>query len=612
MAAAIRWHGTDGGGQWSSHQVGLGHLLHCVTPESRFERQPLVDGSGRFVIAATARLDNRAELLDGLGLGSPSDRPLTDPEIILAAYAAWGEECPARLLGDFAFVVWDVTERKLVCVRDQIGIGPFYYYLSDSRFVFASDLRAVAAHPAVPRRLNESAVALHLRYVHYVMPRETFLANVFKLLPAHVLSVTADGVRERAYWTPESAPAIRLPDEPAYTERMGELLNEAIRCRLRSLHPLGAHVSGGLDSSAVASIAVCQLGKQGRTLAGFSWLWPPTPSDDPNGPGYAARRVASALRITLEEVKITPRSVRTGLDQDISLDGYTDLWYEPLVRAEARARDIRVLLSGYGGDEAVSYDGRGFLAELLLKGRWQRLARLIAARSRGAPHPWRRALGTLYSQVWLQALPAWAPLVRSGADLRRMDRLTGISREFAARTRTLQSGLRDNRRGDVHARQAHCLMRGHLQARIEVWSTQGARDGIEYRYPLLDRRLIEFCLGVPGELFFGTQQGRHLFRQALADVLPDDVRLAELKLELRRVAQYIEVMDAACARWLGAATEDEAYWKQTYAPAARYLDLRWVAQHCRDELAPKERLSRMLGRERQIQVLVMARGSTQG
>jgi asparagine synthase (glutamine-hydrolysing) len=578
-----------------------------VTPESRFEHQPLVDGGRRFVLAAVARLDNRTELLDRLRLALPADRPLTDPEILLAAYAAWGEECPARLLGDFAFVVWDISERKLVCVRDQIGISPFYYYLSADRFVFASDLRAVAAHPAVPRHLNDAAVALHLRYVQYVMPRETFLAGVFKLPPAHILRVTADSVRERAYWTPESAPAVRLPDETAYTERMCELLKEAVRCRLRSRHSFGAHVSGGLDSSAVASIAVRQLREQGRTLAGFSWLPPPRPCDDPKGPEHAARRVASALGIDLEEVKITTESVCKGLDQDISLNGYTDLWYEPLVRAKARARDIHVLLAGYGGDECASSGGKGFLAGLFLRGRWLRLAGLIAARSRGAPRPWRRALGTLYHQVWLQALPGWLPLIPSAAELPGLDAATGISCELAAMK--LNPGLADHRGAGVHARQAHRLMMGHLQDRIEVWSAQGARDGIEYRYPLLDRRLIEFCLGVPEELFFGRRQGRHLFRQALTGILPDEIRLAELKLELQRVVRFIDVLDPACARWLGAATQDEA-WEQKYASAARYLNLRWVAEHCRDELAPKERMYRMFGRERQIQVLVMAGGGT--
>jgi asparagine synthase (glutamine-hydrolysing) len=156
MAAVIPWYGLDGRGQWSSAQVGLGHLLHCVSPESRHEQQPLMQDNGRVVLAANARLDNRRELIDQLRLMPASDAPLTDPELILAAYTAWGEDCPAHLLGDFAFALWDDdTQQAGLRARSDRRRRPSTITSAPNAFVFANDIRVVLAHPAVPDALND-------------------------------------------------------------------------------------------------------------------------------------------------------------------------------------------------------------------------------------------------------------------------------------------------------------------------------------------------------------------------------------------------------------------------------------------------------------------------
>lgn len=608
MAAAIPWYGPDGGAQWCSDEVGLGHLLHCITPESRYERQPLVHASGHFVLVANVRLDNRAELIDQLRLTPAADTPTTDPDLILATYAAWGEECPRRLLGDFAFVIWDAAEQKLVCVRDQIGIVPFFYHLSAERFVFAGDIRAILAHPVVPDTLNDTAIAMHLRHAQYAMPEMTFLAGVKKLQPARILIVTRDSVTERVYWTPESAPTVRLPDAKLYAEQMRELLERAVHDRLRSLHRIGAHVSGGLDSSAVAALAVQQLGLSGESLTGYSWLPTLRPGDDVDAPEYVAtRKVVAALGIEVENVDLTVESLRAELERDISLDGYTNLWYESLVRAKAKTRGIHVLLSGWGGDEVVSSGAQGYLAELFWRGDWGRMSRWIAARSRNAPNPWRRSLGLLYGQVLRPLLPTW---VRSSWPLSARKELSSFSctePAFAAAMPKTTTGLTLPRTGGVHAIQARRLTMGHLQARMEVWATQGAQDAIEYRYPLLDRRLVEFCLGVPAELYAAEHYSRPIFRRAVNGLLPDDVRLTTVKQEQFRVERYHEVAEAACTRWLADLAGGQAGKHQLVDPAARYLDLDCIQQGNQSQPAPDTRVGHIIGLVRQVQVLVMTR-----
>src|SRR3982750_4883546 len=138
MVEILSHRGGDGQGVWNSGAVGLGNCLLRTTPESRNERLPLTDSSSRFVITSDARLDNRDELLLQLGLPANSQQSVTDSELILRAYEKWGQDCPGKLLGDFAFAIWDSVNQALFCARDVFGVKPFYYYLSDGLFAFAS------------------------------------------------------------------------------------------------------------------------------------------------------------------------------------------------------------------------------------------------------------------------------------------------------------------------------------------------------------------------------------------------------------------------------------------------------------------------------------------
>lgn len=166
MGAAIAHRGPDGEGVWSNGPVALGHRMLWTTPESLQERLPRLSATGDFVLTADARIDNRDDLVAALDL---SDRPtseVTDSQLILAAYEKWGTSCSEKLLGDFAFAVWDSRRQQLFCSRDPMGIKPFYYYHTAGVFAFASEIQALLCLDGVPRRLNEVKVAdflAHLR-----------------------------------------------------------------------------------------------------------------------------------------------------------------------------------------------------------------------------------------------------------------------------------------------------------------------------------------------------------------------------------------------------------------------------------------------------------------
>ena len=161
MVQSIAHRGPDGSGVWSEGAVGLGHRMLWTTPESLNEKLPLADGARNMAITADARIDNRDELFDALNVDGQRDE-ISDSELILLAYQRWGERCPERLQGDFAFAIWDGVNQLLFCARDHMGVKPFHYYRSSQAFIFASEIKALFALPEVSPRINESRLADYL------------------------------------------------------------------------------------------------------------------------------------------------------------------------------------------------------------------------------------------------------------------------------------------------------------------------------------------------------------------------------------------------------------------------------------------------------------------
>src|SRR5215207_3177045 len=280
MLDSIAHRGPDGAGAWSERGVGLGHLAFHTTPESISEKLPFVEGGGDFVLIADARIDNRDELLAAVGLDRLSGRSVGDGELILAAYKMWGERCPERLLGDFAFAIFDKRKQTLFCARDHMGLKPFYYYLSGRVFVFASEIKALLCVPEVPRRLNEVMVADYL-VLGFEDKSITFYREIFRLPPAHRIVVGREVTTVRPYWTLDPTREVRFSSDEEYTEAFRELFTEAVRCRLRGAFPVGAELSGGLDSSAIVGVARKLLGNYANPqLQTFSAVFEGIPECD--------------------------------------------------------------------------------------------------------------------------------------------------------------------------------------------------------------------------------------------------------------------------------------------------------------------------------------------
>ena len=382
MRAALPGRPSDAWAAWIEGRAGLG--WRGETDAHRARPLPLVDREAGLAVTASARLDDRGSLCEALDVPRPERRSLPDAALILRAYRRWGVDCPDRLLGDFAFAVWDRRRRRLFCARDHAGARPFHYCLTAGRIVFASDVGAVLAAPGVSDALDERVVAGWL-YGWRCFGDRTFFRDVRRLPPGHLLAVEGDAARVERWWRPEDARPAPPAGDDARAEALLEILGRAVADRVPDRQPVGVHLSGGLDSSSVAVLAARALRRRGRAAPpAFSWQPPPGDAARGGPPAQEHRLIeAVARREGLRVLYCPPRAEDrvAHLRRDVARFPVVGA-SEQAVRRRAAERGVRVLLSGWGGDEGISFNGRGAHEELLLRGRWGRLWRETGEKSR--------------------------------------------------------------------------------------------------------------------------------------------------------------------------------------------------------------------------------------
>ncbi len=540
MMARLSVYGPDAHGRWRSGPAAFGHQHRCVTPESAHERQPLVrDG---VVVVSDARLDNRDELLPALGLTRADAARAPDPDLLLRAYRRWGEGCVEHLVGDFALAIWDEERGLLFCARDHLGMRPLYYHVGSEVFAFATAERALLDLPGVSWEIDDLAVVDRLTLNVGSDPAATLFAAVRRLPPAHVLTVHHGELRTRRYWTPDLSREIRYGRDEEYVEAYREHLERALRDRLRTAHPVASFLSGGIDSPTVACLAARELARPARPplLTYSNVLAPgdPWPSGDerPLIEAILAGQPHMEPRFVTAAGKSMARAVLEGGGPHGLPGGGTQFVTE--VASDAQRRGARVLLGGYGGDQAATSRSELGLSELLASGRWPTFARAVRARAHGSG----RSVVGVAGHALLHLLPPggqrMARTLRhpfgSGAD--RTDRsapTSFVADDLAARVHLQERlaghaavGERVFRR--LRDYQWYKLSEREPQRAMEALHPLLASRGIEHALPLLDVRLVEYCLAVPCEQHLDTRT-RSLVRRAMRGILPDEVRLREDK-----------------------------------------------------------------------------------
>lgn len=538
MGALLERRGSDRTGTWQEGAVGLGHRLLATTPEAVTERLPLREAASGCVITADVRLDNRQELLSALGIAERAAL-MGDAEIVLLAYLAWGEAGVERLLGDFAFAIWDPRRRALFCARDPFGMRPLYYnHRLGHLLALASEPKAILVLPQVPHGLNEGRIADFLvDELEGIDKTSTFFEEIYRLPPAHTLTLTPDGMRQRRYWTLEPGPELRLRSNEAYAEAFLDVFTEAVRCRLRSAGPVGSMLSGGMDSGSVVAVARGLLAEQGRgPLPTFSAVGP-----DPTT-CVETRTIEAALTMDGLEPHLIrhdrldtlmPELAELTWNLDEPFDGHMTL--PRAVYLAAHRRGIKVLLDGVAGDVVL---GEGsHIARLLRRGHWRsawqetfRQGHFWGSRYSAGDELYRNARSALATAPVRRLHQRLFGPRRERQRLQRRIRESWIDPAFAQRIRLAERLRVLDGHGPLGLavsygqERAQAIDHPYLTVGRERYDRVASAVAVEPRDPFLDRRVVAFCLALPGEQKLKDGWPKVILRRAMAGRLPDAVR----------------------------------------------------------------------------------------
>jgi len=548
MADTLDHRGPDDAGVWVDHHAGvaLGHRRLSILDLSANGHQPMVSRSGRYVMTYNGELYNFRALRDELdALSREGWIGHSDTEVLLAALDRWGLDATLpRLNGMFAFALWDRTTRRLQLVRDRLGEKPLYFGWFGRTLLFGSELKALRQHPAFTARIDRQALALYLRHNCVPAPYSIY-EGVWKLPPAAVATFRADGEPERpprfdCYWSlpdvAEKNATVPIDDFASLVDQFEELLEDAVHLRLESDVPLGAFLSGGIDSSTVVALMQRQSSLPVRTFTvGFD--------DTAYDESAAAAAVARHLGTEHVELRVTPKEALDVVPRlsDIYDEPFADSSQIPTVLiSELTRQHVTVSLSGDGGDELFGgYNRYMWCPSIWRKVRPfpQSLRRAAAAAARKVPQQtWDNLFGLTRS-----FLPDRFDVRVPGLKVHKLAQVLPAS-DIISMYRTLTShwtepslvalgaqepltALTDSCSWPQLADPVSLMMYldtvTYLPDDILVKLDRASMSvGLEARVPFLDHRVVEFAWSVPMQAKLRAGQGKWLVRQVLARHVP--------------------------------------------------------------------------------------------
>lgn len=522
LVATLAHRGPDGDGAWVAGSVGLACELLRVTPEAARESQPCFSASGHTLVF-DGRLDNRDELLVSLDRAAGIERDSPDPDLVLAAYEKFGEGLPERLNGDFAFGLYDPRRQRLLLARDALGVRPLYYCHRPRVFIFASEIKALLAHPEVPVRPDDEFLARFLIDDISGFEGRTCFDGVVSLPPAHVALLTVGALTRRRYWDFDPAQRLRVGSFEDAAAEFRQHFATAVRRRLRSGSPVAVSLSGGLDSSAIFCLAQRFAACPCPPVIGFSYI-PPTgsPADETSFLAEIERHYSLAIeRLPVQRLGLLNGS-RDAV-RHVETPFLDEQWNTTVTLLEAvRHRGCRVLLTGHWGDQ-ILFD-QAYLVDLVRRlSWWQALAHLREyGRWFSDSHPrWFRRRFAL--DLVKYSLPiSLLPFLRR---CRRHPRLGWYGTRLTAHLRRRRPAAWPSPvAAAAHARALYEQARSAYHVVCMEWNNKvAAAHGLEMAFPFLDRDLVAFLMGLPGEVQTWRGVPKALHREAMRGILPDPI-----------------------------------------------------------------------------------------
>ena len=542
MDRALTRYGPDGSAIWHQKAAGLGHRLMRFTPEERYERQPCVDGGGKLILVFDGRIDNRAELIQMLGLVSKDQEDCPDSQLVFQAYQRWGQESPSKLVGPFAFAVWDAGDQTFFAARAPFAAPPLYYHCGSNLLAFASRPKAIFATGLLRREVDAQILADYL--VSFPSEAERSFFRGIKLLAAgHCLQLRAGEITIHTYWRLEEVKPIRYRSDQDYVDAARCLLDRVVADHLRSLTPSALLMSGGLDSASIAASAALQLRQHGMVLSAFTEVPSPEPRHVTPVAGRYFDETPLVRSIAAQHENLALNFVHSEGFYLEAIDDFFDAVEHPFRNASNRrwmeacylgaaTQGCHTVLTGSGGNLSLGRSDDGILTNALRSGHL-RQALQIAGETARASGQTSMAMEILRAMLPLMPLPlrranqrrrqGW-PLLNGKASWHQYSVITRElleSADVAARGR--KQGFNFEFATTIPARSLRLMSLQHSQ--ISVNMDRGYRElfHTDLRHPAYDQRLIDFSFGVPEDQFLHRGEPRSLIRRAAAGRLPSSI-----------------------------------------------------------------------------------------
>ena len=526
IAAAARTlykRGPDDSGIWMSENVGLGHQRLAIIDLTPSGHQPMLSADGRYVIVFNGEIYNFQQLRQRLNENGARGRSRNDTEVILAAYARWGSECVHRFHGMFAFAIWDRRERALFAARDRMGVKPFYYHYSADGFAFASRPRALLAlNRKLSRELDEQALRFYLESGYVPAPYSIF-QGIRKLPPAHRLILKDGRLKVERYWDFR-----QIAPEPAWKERreedlldeLDELLSRSVRSRMISDVPLGAFLSGGIDSSLVVALMTKHSSQPVKTFTiGFE-----EKTYDESGHALAVSR-SIGTEHHCEHLKVRDLlELMPTFSQEYDEPFFDSSAFPTMAVSRAARRRVTVSLSGDGGDELFGgYHYYRIARQLSAFYKLPKALRKATAVLVGAApqHRCKLLSAALRQSSAVEAFCFTRSIAKDfeGTLLPEILRRTMPLRElFAEAAKAFPPGLTAAEQG-MRLDAYYTLPDDYLQ-KVDVASMAFS---LESREPLLDQDLIEWAMRLPLRWKLRGGQNKYLLRKLAYRYVPREI-----------------------------------------------------------------------------------------
>lgn len=544
IQSALDCYQVDHYAEVAEHNVLMGCGMLYVTPLNQTETLPLYNNAHTQLITADVILDNRKELYEVFHLSTLEGDLKSDSQLILLAYNKWGEACPKYLVGDFAFVIWDKIKERIFCARDATGTRTFYYSLTHNVFSFGTVIKAIQAADYKKRDLNLEWLLNFLStsmVINQFDCESTPFQGIKQLPPAHSLSISKSRVEQLKYWDPlKQVVPLKLPNDEAYKAAFLEIFNEAVNCRLNTAAPIGILLSGGLDSSSVACLAAPKLAQQQKSLEAFSSVpmkdyksYEPADRQADETPYIEAIHQAYP-NINQHYCRAEGKTAVSDLEHILDVFEYPYKMLENIpwychTLDTAQELGCKIMLNGQYGNSTISYGS--FLTQsltLFRTGKWVKLTKEIKVFSRC--HQISRKC--VCKKVLSISIPYKLKRLLRSTQIRAFDYFKySLLNEKLIKGHQLAQMLQNaqfyqypERFYDLKEERKSIVNGINFTQIASMEMKESLAHGLIIRDPTRDKRLIEFCLSLPGEQFMKEGIERRLIRYSMAGILPDIIR----------------------------------------------------------------------------------------